>query len=164
MNFKEALAFWKTKNKPPRALSSKQLDAVNKLVTLVPGQCYFCSKQLSGRRKKWCSDICVDNFNIIRGQTHMIRYHVYDRDQGICFRCKVDTDIIRDKIFNSPLTIEWLELVHKTMGDSLTFNRLASKKSFWDAHHIIAVKDGGGCCGLENFMTICYKCHLKEHK
>ena len=34
----------------------------------------------------------------------------------------------------------------------------------WDADHIIAVKDGGGLCGLENIRTLCIKCHKNVTK
>ena len=40
--------------------------------------------------------------------------------------------------------------------------------SLWDAHHKIAVKDGGGKCGLEGLETLCRWCHKKasagQHK
>ncbi len=29
----------------------------------------------------------------------------------------------------------------------------------WEADHILAVKDGGGGCGLDNFQTLCTDCH-----
>ncbi len=32
----------------------------------------------------------------------------------------------------------------------------------WEADHIVPVKDGGGCCGLENYRTLCRKCHWKR--
>jgi hypothetical protein len=34
-------------------------------------------------------------------------------------------------------------------------------RSFWEAHHKHAVKDGGGGCGLDNYETLCYGCHTK---
>lgn len=35
-------------------------------------------------------------------------------------------------------------------------------KSFWEAHHKIAVKDGGGGCGLDGLETLCRWCHKSE--
>ena len=35
-------------------------------------------------------------------------------------------------------------------------------KSLWEAHHKVAVKDGGGKCGLEGLETLCRWCHKKE--
>jgi hypothetical protein len=35
-------------------------------------------------------------------------------------------------------------------------------KSLWEAHHKVAVKDGGGKCGLDNYETLCRWCHRME--
>lgn len=35
-------------------------------------------------------------------------------------------------------------------------------RSLWEAHHIHAVKDGGGGCGLDGYETLCRWCHKKE--
>lgn len=32
----------------------------------------------------------------------------------------------------------------------------------WEADHIIPVVEGGGCCGLENYRTLCLSCHRME--
>jgi hypothetical protein len=36
------------------------------------------------------------------------------------------------------------------------------RDTFWDADHIVAVKDGGGECGLDNLRTLCIFCHIKR--
>jgi hypothetical protein len=36
--------------------------------------------------------------------------------------------------------------------------------TFWEADHIVPVCEGGGCCGLENYQTLCLKCHKEETK
>ena len=33
------------------------------------------------------------------------------------------------------------------------------KRTWWEADHIIPVAEGGGECGLENYQTLCLKCH-----
>jgi 5-methylcytosine-specific restriction endonuclease McrA len=54
------------------------------------------------------------------------------------------------------------------MGDFLRQQHNVSKSrkinhklggGLWDADHIIPVKDGGGCSGLENLRTLCISCH-----
>ena len=37
-----------------------------------------------------------------------------------------------------------------------------SKFSQWEAAHIRPVNDGGGCCGLNNYKTLCIECHREE--
>jgi len=43
--------------------------------------------------------------------------------------------------------------------------RDCSKKTHdWEAHHIVAVYQGGGGCELDNFATLCDECHKIVHK
>ena len=37
-----------------------------------------------------------------------------------------------------------------------------SRKSLWDADHILAVAEGGGECDLENLRTLCLLCHRSQ--
>ena len=37
-----------------------------------------------------------------------------------------------------------------------------SQTENWDADHKLPVKDGGGGCLLDNFQTLCQKCHKKK--
>jgi 5-methylcytosine-specific restriction endonuclease McrA len=34
-----------------------------------------------------------------------------------------------------------------------------SRKSMWDADHILPVAEGGGQCDLSNMRTLCLRCH-----
>ncbi|HEV2687987.1 MAG TPA: HNH endonuclease [Bryobacteraceae bacterium] len=34
-----------------------------------------------------------------------------------------------------------------------------TRKSLWDADHIMPVVEGGGECDLANLRTLCLKCH-----
>ena len=36
--------------------------------------------------------------------------------------------------------------------------------SFWQADHLVAVHEGGGCCGIGNLRTLCSPCHAKVTK
>ena len=37
--------------------------------------------------------------------------------------------------------------------------REGSRKSLWDADHIVPVAEGGGQCDLSNMRTLCLLCH-----
>jgi hypothetical protein len=34
--------------------------------------------------------------------------------------------------------------------------------TLWEADHIVAVIEGGGCCALENYRTLCIPCHRAQ--
>jgi 5-methylcytosine-specific restriction endonuclease McrA len=36
---------------------------------------------------------------------------------------------------------------------------IASRRSLWDADHIVPVAEGGGQCDLDNLRTLCVACH-----
>lgn len=40
--------------------------------------------------------------------------------------------------------------------------RLHRRVSLWDADHILPVIEGGGCCGLSNYQTLCLRCHTAK--
>lgn len=56
-------------------------------------------------------------------------------------------------------------------GDTAVIRRELYKRDFgmcrscglvdpnWEADHILPVFKGGGACGLDNFQTLCVKCH-----
>ena len=37
--------------------------------------------------------------------------------------------------------------------------RTCSRKTLWDADHIMPVMHGGGECDLSNIRTLCLRCH-----
>ena len=37
-----------------------------------------------------------------------------------------------------------------------------TRKSLWDADHLVPVVEGGGECDLENLRTLCLMCHRQE--
>jgi 5-methylcytosine-specific restriction endonuclease McrA len=36
---------------------------------------------------------------------------------------------------------------------------ITSRRSLWDADHILPVAEGGGQCDLDNLRTLCVPCH-----
>ena len=39
---------------------------------------------------------------------------------------------------------------------------ITSRRSLWDADHVIPVAEGGGQCDLDNLRTLCLLCHRDE--
>lgn len=40
--------------------------------------------------------------------------------------------------------------------------KLSRGTSWWEADHILPVVEGGGQCSIENYRTLCVRCHAKE--
>ncbi len=60
------------------------------------------------------------------------------------FIVKGDTSIIRKELFKR---------------DKAVCSCCGKKSSKWEADHILPVYLGGGACDLDNFQTLCKKCH-----
>ncbi|MGH9559339.1 MAG: HNH endonuclease, partial [Bryobacteraceae bacterium] len=84
-----------------------------------------------------------------------LREKVFERDRGICALCRIDTraaffDLKRSRgVYRLKLLDQW------------GLKRL-SRKTLWDADHMVAVAEGGGECDLGNIRTLCLICHRRE--
>lgn len=116
------------------------------------GVCRWCGKKIrSKRRYAWCSQECVDEYTI-RSSNAVARHLLYRRDKGVCARCKLDASALAGEIRAMP----------REVATALkAYWRLWHRKTLWDANHKTAVMDGGGCCGLDNYETLCVFCHRK---
>jgi len=120
--------------------------------------CRWCNKGVKPPRRTMCSPECVHELQL-RTSGRYLRDCVYKRDKGICYMCKIDTKKTAKEALQ--LNTNEKETFLKTYSISLK-RKIWIKKhggGLWDADHIIAVKDGGGSCGLENIRTLCIKCH-----
>ena len=109
-----------------------------------------------------CSKECVHELKL-RTSGRYLRGHVYKRDRGICSECGTDTKDIAKRAL-CILDIEKRKEFLKENNIS-TKRKVWKRKNgggLWDADHIIAVKDGGGQCGLDNIRTLCIPCHKKK--
>jgi 5-methylcytosine-specific restriction endonuclease McrA len=84
-----------------------------------------------------------------------LRDQVLSRDRGICAQCHIDTeaaylDLKRSRgAQRARLLAKW------------GLKRI-SRRSLWDADHILPVAEGGGECDLSNLRTLCLACHREE--
>jgi len=115
--------------------------------------CRWCSLEVPKGRLTFCSAWCVHEWRM-RSDPGYVREQVLRRDKGICALCHVDT-------------LRAFLLLKKARGsrraDQLAFwgLRRMSRRSLWDADHIVPVVEGGGECDLRNFRTVCLICHRK---
>lgn len=120
------------------------------------GFCRWCGNPLSKGRRTTC-DECAKHVQIWCGIS--VSSDVHKRDKGVCSVCGMDTDYLK-KWFSllwkkRPRDVPYKE-IKKQFGPAYRYGKL------WDADHIVPVIEGGGCCGLINYRTLCVLCHKKE--
>jgi len=113
--------------------------------------CRWCNLEVPKGRQTFCSDWCVDEWRL-RTDPGYIREKVLERDHGVCSACGIDClaawrDLKRSRgLARAKMIAAW-------------GLRTGSRKSLWDADHIVPVIEGGGECDLANIRTLCLKCH-----
>jgi hypothetical protein len=119
--------------------------------------CRFCRKPLA--RGVYCSEACHVETDVRCGWDY--QRHIRDRDHGICADCGIDTGELDAALW---------ALLRKTKHGHRLFSSIARQCDFVGGlqtteqfHHILSVEDGGGCCGIENYVTVCIRCHKKRH-
>lgn len=115
--------------------------------------CRWCNLEVPRGRATFCSDWCVDEWRL-RTDPGYLREKVLKRDRGVCAVCGVDclaAFVHLKKLRGAARLKAWAE-----WGV-----RAGSRKSLWDADHIVPVVEGGGECDLTNIRTLCLKCHRK---
>ena len=115
------------------------------------GLCRWCSLEVPHGRYTFCSGFCVHEWKL-RTQPAYLREKVFERDRGICADCGIDTVAAARQLRFSRGTNRASLLAHWGL-------RGRSRKSLWDAYHILPFIEGGGECDLENTRTLCLRCH-----
>jgi 5-methylcytosine-specific restriction enzyme A len=115
------------------------------------GICRWCSLEVPRGRYTFCSAFCVHEWKL-RTQPAYLREQVLKRDCGICATCGIDTVAEARRLRYARGSNRTSLLDHWGL-------RRRSRKSLWDADHIVPVVEGGGECDLENIRTLCLRCH-----
>lgn len=118
-------------------------------------------------RETFCSKECWEYY-AIRNDSGYVRDSVWHRDHGICARCNLDTQALRELLHDTKSE------VYKCLTSKLNpkdgpfgktvLNRLGFAGGhyschWWEADHIVPVVEGGGECDLDNYRTLCLPCH-----
>ena len=139
-------------DKPARAKSGGWIKPAN----LAQGSngrplCRWCNTEVPARRRTFCSDVCVHEWKL-RTDPGYLREKVLDRDKGVCAQCGINTATLRADMRK----LDFAARRHFLKDWGLSEG---SRKSLWDADHIIPVAEGGGQCDLDNMRTLCLRCH-----
>lgn len=123
--------------------------------------CTWCKTEVPKGRRTWCGPACIHQ-GMLRTDPSYMRAHVAGRDHGVCGKCGLDTEKLER------IVTKMRELLGKCNG-GLTYSTsvvIADKwingRHLWEAHHKVAVTEGGGECGLEGMITLCIWCHGEE--
>ena len=124
-------------------------------------RCRHCSTEVTPPRRTFCSGRCVVEHKIRTNNSYAKR-QLYLRDRGICRLCGLDTKVVAEELWEIRIRQDGAErAVRKAHG--IPQNRKLRKRSLggglWDMDHVVAVRDGGGGCGLEGLQTLCIPCH-----
>jgi len=113
--------------------------------------CRWCALEVPRGRFTFCSEWCVHEWRM-RTDPGYLRELVLKRDKGICAICRVNT-------LSAFLRLK--KARGKSREEMLVFwgLRKVSRRSLWDADHILPVAEGGGECDLTNLRTLCLRCH-----
>ena len=115
------------------------------------GLCRWCSLEVPRGRFTFCSEYCVHEWKL-RTQPAYLREQVFDRDGGICALCGVNTVAAARRLRYSRRACRTALLAHWGLKGR-------TRKTLWDADHIVPVAEGGGECDLDNLRTLCLRCH-----
>jgi 5-methylcytosine-specific restriction protein A len=116
--------------------------------------CRWCDLEVPPRRFTFCSEWCVNEWRL-RSDPGYLRQQVLLRDRGVCAICQIDTRAAYGKLRRSR-GCHRLKLLAKWGLKRLT------RKTLWDADHILPVIEGGGECDLQNLRTLCILCHRQQ--
>ena len=128
--------------------------------------CRACGTEVPQGRGAFCGDACADDW-AVHNSPSLMRQRVYQRDRGVCALCGIDSALL-----GKALHAEWRRLKLATTDRQrqarAEFRReyrwFFSRRSYWDADHIVPVVEGGGETGLENMRTLCVPCHQRVTK
>lgn len=115
----------------------------------------------------FCSKDCFE-YHVQSRSGKTLRMAVFERDRGVCEKCHLDCHALVSRIKclkphqRLPIIESLAPQFTRAQKDKLA--RDAYEGSAWEADHIVAVKDGGGECTVDNMRTLCRRCHAQNTK
>jgi len=115
--------------------------------------CRWCNLEVPPGRFTFCSEWCVNEWRL-RSSPAYLREQVFARDHGVCAACGLDCE-------REMRRLKRLKGSRRVLGWAGWGVAPGSRRSLWDADHIVPVAEGGGECDLANMRTLCLKCHRR---
>jgi 5-methylcytosine-specific restriction endonuclease McrA len=123
------------------------------------------------RWRTFCSAACVHEWKL-RSQPGYAGDLVLARDKGVCAACGLDCVQLRRELVETAVSagheVEITTAIlragpyaERCRELGLTGERARLRRRLWEVDHVVAVVEGGGCCGLDNLQTLCWRCHAR---
>jgi 5-methylcytosine-specific restriction protein A len=111
-------------------------------------RCVWCGTPVTGRRVSWCSDDCVMDYKLAKGDQGAARRLVWKLHRGVCQICKVDVNKRRRELTKQFGSIWAMQRTRPDLYDQCR----------WEADHIVPIVEGGKL-HRSNLRTACRRCH-----
>jgi len=131
--------------------------------------CPWCEKPLPSDAPdgSFCDWACASEHKLRKpNNSQASRSQLFALEHGVCTACGLDAHALyrRVKALTPPERFQVLMATPGFAPRGKKDRRLDTclECDYWQADHIIPVAEGGGCCSLDNFRTLCTPCHQKE--
>ena len=131
--------------------------------------CPWCEKPLPSEAPdgSFCDWACASEHKLRKpNNSQASRSQLFALEHGVCTACGLDAHALyrRVKALTPPERFQVLMATPGFAPRGKKDRRLDTclECDYWQADHIVPVAEGGGCCSLDNFRTLCTPCHQKE--
>jgi 5-methylcytosine-specific restriction protein A len=121
--------------------------------------CRFCGREVSGRRRTFCGDGCVREWEL-RNNPEFLKRELFKIQKGICQDCGIDTTALKKELKKLPPEERHIRMLELGIPKHREFG------NYWDCDHLLPVKFGGGVeldgkpmIITEFVQTLCLVCH-----
>mmetsp|Transcript_26716 Transcript_26716/g.65983 ORF Transcript_26716/g.65983 Transcript_26716/m.65983 type:complete len:265 (+) Transcript_26716:2-796(+) len=125
--------------------------------------CGWCRKEVEQGGEGvlvWCSWECRQQ--LLLRSSGEIRRQLFALELGVCAVCSRDAH----RLYLTLRALQPAERMQLLMREDFPWTRRVldapNEGDCWQADHTLPVAEGGGCCGMDNFRTLCTPCHRVE--